>query len=81
MNKTTLLAIVALIIVAATAMGIYAMAQDAQARCNNGSISQSNRQHSSVKAAIIDHSDVGNQAGSNSVTVTSGCDSNCGGNG
>jgi hypothetical protein len=41
MNKTTSLAIVALGMVAATAMGIYAMAQDAQARRNNGSICQS----------------------------------------
>jgi len=53
-------------------MSIYPMAvQDAQARCNNGSICQSNRQHSSVRAAIIDHSDVGNQAASNSITVGS----------
>jgi hypothetical protein len=50
-------------------MGIYAMAQDAQARCNNGSICQSNRQHSSVRAGIISSSDIGNQASSNSVTV------------
>jgi hypothetical protein len=45
------------------------MAQDAQARCNNGSICQSNRQHSSVRAAIISNSDVGNQAASNSIRV------------
>jgi hypothetical protein len=50
-------------------MGIYAMAQDAQARCNNGSICQSNTQHSSVRAAIIDHSDLGIQAASNSIRV------------
>jgi hypothetical protein len=58
---------------ATTVVGIYAFAaQEANARCNNGSICQSNRQHSSVRAAIIDHSDVGNQAASNSITVHTG---------
>jgi hypothetical protein len=71
MNKTSL-AIVALAIVAATVVSVYAFAaQDAQARCNNGgSLCQRNSQRSHVRAAIISNSDVGNQAASNSVTVS-----------
>jgi hypothetical protein len=53
--------------------------QDANARCNGGSICQHNSQSSHVNAAIISRSNVGNQAASNSVTVTSGCGAGCGG--
>jgi hypothetical protein len=57
-NKASL-AIVALAIV----VSVYALAaQDAQARCNGGSICQSNVQSSHVSSAIIDRSDVSNQA-------------------
>jgi hypothetical protein len=61
-NKASL-AIVALAIVAATVVSVYALAaQNAQARCNGGSVCQSNIQSSHVSSAIIDRSDVGNQA-------------------
>jgi hypothetical protein len=69
MNKTSL-AIVALAIVAATVVSVYAFAaQDASARCNNGSVCQRNSQRSHVSSSIISNSNVGNQASSNSVTV------------
>jgi hypothetical protein len=59
MNKTSL-AIVALVVVAATtAIGFYSMLQNAQA--DSVSFSQSNRQHSHVTAGIIAHAGVGNQ--------------------
>jgi hypothetical protein len=71
MNKTSL-AIVVLAIVSATVVSVYAFAaQDAHARCNNGgSICQRNSQSSHVSSAMIDNSDISNQASSNSVSVT-----------
>jgi hypothetical protein len=66
----TSLAIIALAIVAATVVSVYAFAaQDANARCSNGSICQSHRQRSYVNSATIENSDVGNQAASNSIPV------------
>jgi hypothetical protein len=38
--------------------------------CNGGSICQSNRQSSHVTAGIISNSNVGNQAASNSISVS-----------
>jgi cytochrome c-type biogenesis protein CcmE len=64
MNKTSL-AIVALVIVAATAIGFYAFAQNAQASSSSLSFSQSNKQRSSTLAGIISNSNVGNQLASN----------------
>jgi hypothetical protein len=72
MNKVSL-AIVALgVLVAATAIGVFAMAQDAQARnhCSRGSICQSNSQSSRVNAGIISRASVGNQDADNSIDVS-----------
>jgi hypothetical protein len=69
MNKTSL-AIVALVIVAATAIGFYAFAQDAQASI---SFRQSNTQRSSVDAFIINRAGVGNQDAINNFCFQAGC--------
>ena len=65
MNKTSL-AIVALAIVAATAIGFYAFAQDAQARI---SFSQSNRQSASCSALIISRAGACNNDAENNFEV------------
>jgi hypothetical protein len=69
MNKTSL-AIVALVIVAATTIGFYAFAQDAQASL---SFRQSNTQRSSVDAFIINRAGVGNQEAQNNFCFQAGC--------
>jgi hypothetical protein len=66
MNKTSL-AIVALAIVAATAIGFYAFAQDAQART---SFSQNNRQSSSCSAVVISRAGACNNDAENSFEVS-----------
>lgn len=68
MNKTSL-AIVALVIVAATAIGFYAFAQDAQAL----SFRQGITQRSSVDAFIINRAGVGNQDARNNFCFQAGC--------
>jgi hypothetical protein len=68
MNKTSL-GIVALVIVAATAIGFYAFAQDAQAL----SFRQSITQRSSVDAFIINRAGVGNQEAQNNFCFQAGC--------
>jgi hypothetical protein len=79
-NNKISLVVVALAIVAAAATTLgFTPVQVANARCNGGSICQHNSQSSQVNAAIISGSNVGNQAASNSVTVTSGCGAGCGG--
>jgi hypothetical protein len=80
-NKISLVVVVLAIAAAATTAIVFTPVQDANARCNGGSTCQHNSQSSHVNAAVIDRSDVGNQAGSNSVTVTSGCGNTCGRNG
>jgi hypothetical protein len=70
MNKTSL-AIVALVIVAATAIGFYAFAQDAQAL----SFRQGITQRSSVDAFIINRAGVGNQQAQNNFCFQAGCES------
>jgi hypothetical protein len=69
MNRTSL-AIVALVIVAATAIGFYAFAQDAQASI---SFRQSTSQRSSVDAFIINRAGVGNQEAQNNFCFQAGC--------
>jgi hypothetical protein len=71
MNKVSLAMVALGVLVAATAIGVFAMAQDAQARsCSRGSICQSNSQHSSVNAGIISRASVGNQDADNSIDVS-----------
>jgi hypothetical protein len=65
MNKTSL-AVVALVIVAATAIGFYAFAQDAQASGSSSGFSQSITQKSRINSFIISDSTVGNQVAQNS---------------
>ncbi|MFL6359473.1 MAG: hypothetical protein ACJ71P_12040 [Nitrososphaeraceae archaeon] len=68
MNKTSL-AIVALAIVSATAIGFYAFVQDAQA--DSLSFSQSNDQSSSILALTISGpGDVGTQTATNTCCST-----------
>ena len=69
MNKTSL-AIVALVIVAATTIGFYAFAQDAKASL---SFRQSNTQRSSVDAFIINRAGVGNLDATNNFCFQAGC--------
>jgi hypothetical protein len=69
MNKTSL-AIVALVIVAATAIGFYAFAQDAQASL---SFKQSISQRSGVTALIINRAGAGNNDAVNNFCFQAGC--------
>jgi hypothetical protein len=70
MNKTSL-AIVALVIVAATAIGFYAFAQDAQASIT---FKQSISQRSGVTALIINRAGAGNNDATNNFCFQAGCD-------
>jgi hypothetical protein len=79
MNKIALAVVALSIVGAATTAIVFTPVQDANARCNGGSICQHNSQSSHISAGIISNSNAGNQAASNSVTVRSGCGSNCGG--